>query len=80
MGNYIIESYNDETFKKVKKFIKQNNGTVIEKFKDPITLQQYYKVEFGSETITIDFDDMVGIEFSGSDKFISIIKDYFESN
>ena len=79
MGNYIIESYNDETFNKVKKFIKQKDGTVVEKFKDPITLQQYYKVQFGSETITIDFDDMVGIEFSGSDKFIAIIKNYFES-
>jgi len=80
MGKYIIENYNDEVFNKIKKFIKLKNGNVVEKFKDPITLQQYYKVEFDSESITIDFDEMIGVEFTGSDKYIELLKDYFESN
>jgi len=80
MGKYTIEKYNDEIFSKIKKFIKLYNGKTVEKFKDPITLQQYYKVEFDGESITIDFDEMIGIEFSGSDKYIALLQDYLESN
>jgi len=80
MRKFIIENYTDEVFNKVKKFIKLNNGNIVERFKDPITLQQYYKVDFESEFITVDFDEMVGIEFSGSDKYIALLQDYFESN
>jgi hypothetical protein len=70
----IGEELTDELISIIKIFIKKNNGVIKKKYKDPVTFDQRYEVHFSQEVLIIEYNDMIGVEVTGSKKYTKLLK------